>query len=154
MLPPFGWQAVLTDWQFAPVVTAAVVVFAAACTCGARGGSRAAIPPGPGRGGAPGCSWAVSPSSCWPRRAASARTTTCCSGTTWSSTCMLIMIAPPLLVLGQPVTLLLHASRNPLHTWAKRVVRSRVATLPDLAAVRPRGVRRHDRGTHLTGLSR
>ena len=41
---------------------------------------------------------------------------------------MLIMIAPPLLVLGQPVTLLLHASRNPLHTWAKRVVRSRVAT--------------------------
>ncbi len=41
---------------------------------------------------------------------------------------MLIMIAPPLLVLGQPVTLLLHASRNPLHTWAKRVVRSRVVT--------------------------
>src|SRR6202007_2217701 len=40
---------------------------------------------------------------------------------------MLIMIAPPLLVGGQPVTLLLHASRNPLHTWAKRAVRSRTA---------------------------
>ena len=41
---------------------------------------------------------------------------------------MLIMIAPLLLIFGQPITLLLHASRNPLHTWAKRVVRSRVAT--------------------------
>ncbi len=38
---------------------------------------------------------------------------------------MLIMIAPPLLVAGQPVTLLLHASRNPLHTGVKRLIRSR-----------------------------
>jgi len=38
------------------------------------------------------------------------------------------MVAPPLLIFGQPVTLLLHASRNPVHTWAKRAVRSRVAT--------------------------
>ena len=37
---------------------------------------------------------------------------------------MLLMIAPPLLVTGQPITLLLHASRNPLHTWVKRVLRS------------------------------
>ena len=41
---------------------------------------------------------------------------------------MLIMVAPAMLVTGQPVTLLLHASRNPLHTWAKRAVRSRVVT--------------------------
>ena len=41
---------------------------------------------------------------------------------------MLIMVAPAMLVVGQPVTLLLHASRNPLHTWAKRAVRSRVVT--------------------------
>ena len=41
---------------------------------------------------------------------------------------MLIMVAPAMLVTGQPVTLLLHASRNPLHTWTKRVVRSRVVT--------------------------
>jgi cytochrome c oxidase assembly factor CtaG len=41
---------------------------------------------------------------------------------------MLLMIAPPLLIFGQPVTLLLHASRNPLHTWAKRLVRSRVVS--------------------------
>ena len=30
MLPAFGWQAVLTQWEFAPVVTVAVVVAAAA----------------------------------------------------------------------------------------------------------------------------
>ena len=29
MLPPFGWSAVVTQWQFAPVVTAFAVVFAA-----------------------------------------------------------------------------------------------------------------------------
>jgi putative copper resistance protein D len=39
---------------------------------------------------------------------------------------MLLMIAPPLLVVGQPATLLLHASRNPLHTWTKKTLRSRV----------------------------
>jgi putative copper resistance protein D len=41
---------------------------------------------------------------------------------------MLLMVAPPLLIAGQPLTLLLHASRNPLHTWAKRALRSRVAS--------------------------
>ena len=41
---------------------------------------------------------------------------------------MLLMVAPPLLIAGQPLTLLLHASRNPLHTWAKRVLRSPVAS--------------------------
>ena len=39
---------------------------------------------------------------------------------------LLLMVAPPLLVVGQPATLLLHASRNPLHTWAKKVLRSGV----------------------------
>jgi putative copper resistance protein D len=67
---------------------------------------------------------------------------------------LLLMVAPPLLVAGQPVTLLLHASRNPLHTWAKRAVRSRVAsflTWPPfgLAAYCATIV-----GTHLTVLSR
>ena len=41
---------------------------------------------------------------------------------------LLLMVAPPLLVLGEPATLLLHASRNPLHTWTKKVLRSRVVT--------------------------
>lgn len=38
---------------------------------------------------------------------------------------LLIMVAPPLLVYGRPVTLLLHASRNPWHGRAIRVLRSR-----------------------------
>src|SRR6202453_2917482 len=41
---------------------------------------------------------------------------------------LLLMVAPPLLVVGQPATLLLHASRNPVHTWAKRAMRSRVVS--------------------------
>jgi cytochrome c oxidase assembly factor CtaG len=41
---------------------------------------------------------------------------------------MLIMVAPPLLIFGQPITLLLHASRNPLHAGVKKVLRSRVAS--------------------------
>src|SRR5499427_7074166 len=66
---------------------------------------------------------------------------------------MLLMVAPPMLVAAQPVTLLLHASRNPVHTWAKRAVRSRVAsflTWPvfGLAAYAATIV-----GTHLTGLT-
>src|SRR5260370_37274676 len=39
---------------------------------------------------------------------------------------LLLMVAPPMLVVGRPATLLLHASRNPLHTWAKKSLRSRV----------------------------
>ena len=41
---------------------------------------------------------------------------------------LLIMIAPVLLVLGRPVTLLLHSAGNPVHTWVKRAVRSRIVT--------------------------
>ena len=65
---------------------------------------------------------------------------------------MLIMIAPPMLVVGQPFTLLLHASRNPLHTWAKRVMRSRVVsflTWPPFGLAAYAAV---IAGTHLTGL--
>lgn len=38
---------------------------------------------------------------------------------------LLIMVAPPLLVYGRPVTLLLHATRNPWHGRVIRVVRSK-----------------------------
>src|ERR1700683_3546098 len=41
---------------------------------------------------------------------------------------MLLMVAPPLLVVGQPATLLLHPSRKPVPTWAKKVLRSHVVT--------------------------
>ena len=65
---------------------------------------------------------------------------------------LLLMVAPPLLVLGQPATLLLHASRNPLHTWTKKVLRSRLVTAitwPPFGAALYVGV---IVGTHLTGF--
>jgi putative copper resistance protein D len=37
---------------------------------------------------------------------------------------LLIMVAPPLLVYGRPVTLLLHAVHNPWHSRVKRLLRS------------------------------
>lgn len=151
MLPPFGWTAVVTRWQFAPVVTAIVVVLAALYLCGV---------------------WRVRrrhPARPWPVW----RTAMFLAGLAvivlatqsgigsyddvlfWDHMIqhlMLIMVAPPLMVTGQPVTLLLHASRNPLHTWVKRLLRSRV-----IAAITwpPLGVAAYAAtivGTHLTSF--
>jgi putative copper resistance protein D len=63
---------------------------------------------------------------------------------------LLIMVAPPLLVFGRPVTLLLHATGNPVHTWVKRAIRSRAVTAltwPPGAALLYAAV---VAGTHLT----
>jgi len=127
MLRPFGWQAVVTVWQFAPIVTGAVVILAALYLWGVLRVARR------------------HPARPWPAW----RTAMFLGGLAvvvlatesgigsyddvlfWDHMVqhlMLIMIAPPLLIFGQPITLLLHASRNPVHTWAKRVVRSRVAS--------------------------
>jgi cytochrome c oxidase assembly factor CtaG len=127
LLPPFGVQAIVTDWQFAPVVTAAVVLAAGLYLWGVVRVARR------------------HPARPWPAW----RTGMFLGGLAvvvlatesgigsyddllfWDHMVqhlMLIMIAPVLLIFGQPITLLLHASRNPLHTWAKRVVRSRVAS--------------------------
>jgi putative copper resistance protein D len=65
---------------------------------------------------------------------------------------LLIMVAPPLLIAGRPIVLLLHASRNPLHRWTKAVIRSRVVTAltcPPVAAVIYTAT---IVGTHLTGF--
>ena len=127
MLRPFGWQAVVTVWQFAPIVTGAVVILAALYLWGVLRVARR------------------HPARPWPAW----RTAMFLGGLAvvvvatesgigsyddvlfWDHMVqhlMLIMVAPALLIFGQPITLLLHASRNPLHTWAKRVVRSRVAS--------------------------
>ncbi len=127
MRPPFGWSAVLTQWQSAPVVTASVVIIAALYLWGVvRVGRQHPVRP-------------------WPRW----RTGLFLAGLAvivialqsgigsyddvlfWDHMVqhlMLIMVAPPLLIFGQPLTLLLHASRNPLHTWVKNVLRSKVAS--------------------------
>ena len=151
MLPRFGWQAALTHWEFAPVVTAITAVIAALYLWGA---------------------WRVArrhPARPWPWW----RTAFFLGGLLvivlatesgigaydelfWVHMIqhlMLIMIAPPLLVLGQPVTLLLHASRNPLHTWTKRVIRSRAVTIVTWPPVGFAAYAAVIVATHLTGLT-
>ncbi|HEX4833109.1 MAG TPA: cytochrome c oxidase assembly protein [Trebonia sp.] len=122
-LPPFSWSQALTNWQFAPVVTGVTIVMAALYIWGMARVQRR------------------HPARPWPLWRAGmfllgllvvAFATEGGVGTYddtlfWDHMIqhlMLLMIAPPLLVTGQPATLLLHASRNPLHTWAKRVLRS------------------------------
>ena len=151
MLPPFGLGAALAHWQFAPIVTAVTLV--SACLYGwgvARVGRRHPARP-------------------WPHW----RTAMFLGGLAvvvlatqsgigayddilfWDHMVqhlMLIMVAPPLLIAGQPITLLLHASRNPLHTWTKKFLRSRVIsaiTWPPLVTALYAGV---IIGTHLTGF--
>ena len=150
-LPPFGWHAVVTQWQFSPVVTSLAAVLAVLYLYGAwRVARRHPARPWP----------------CW-------RTGMFLGGLAvmvmatesgigayddvlfWNHMIqhlMLIMIAPAMLVVGRPVTLLLHASRNPLHTWAKRLVRSRVLTAltwpPFVVGLYIVTIV----GTHLTGL--
>src|SRR5260370_28511754 len=127
MLPPFGLSAVLTHWQFGPIVTAFAAASAALYGWGVVRVARR------------------HPARPWPAW----RTAMFLGGLAvlvlatqsgvgayddilfWDHMVqhlMLIMVAPPLLIVGQPITLLLHASKNPLHTWVKRVVRSRVAS--------------------------
>lgn len=124
MLPPFGWSAVLTHWQFAPIVSSAVVISAGLYGWGVVRVARR------------------HPARPWPawRAAMFAAGLAVVVIATQSGIgvyddllfwdhmiqhLMLIMVAPPLLIVAQPITLLLHASRNPLHTWTKRVLRSR-----------------------------
>ncbi|HEV2373535.1 MAG TPA: cytochrome c oxidase assembly protein [Streptosporangiaceae bacterium] len=151
-MPPFTVQTVATHWESAPVVTAAVAVSAGLYLWGAwRVGRRHPARPWP-----------------WWRSALflgglAVVVIAIQSGIGayddvlfWDHMVqhlMLLMIAPPMLVAGQPVTLLLHASRNPLHSWAKRAVRSRVVTFltwpPFTVAFYTATVA----GTHLTNLA-
>jgi len=122
-LPPFTWSEALTNWQFAPIVTTGVVLAAGLYAWGMIRVRRR------------------HPARPWPLLrgvafllgllvvvfATESGVGTYDDTLFWDHMIqhlMLLMIAPPLLVTGQPMTLLLHASRNPLHTWAKRVLRS------------------------------
>jgi cytochrome c oxidase assembly factor CtaG len=152
MLPPLGWQAVLTQWELAPIVTALTAITAVLYLWGVLRVRRR------------------HPARPWPLW----RTAFFLGGLVvvvlatqsglgayddvlfWDHMVqhlMLIMIAPPMLVVGQPVTLLLHASHNPLHTWTKRVIRSRVVTFLTWP---PFGLVAYAAtivATHLTGLT-
>jgi putative copper resistance protein D len=151
MLPPFGWHAVLEHWEFAPVVTAVAAVAAALYLWGAlRVARRHPARPWP-----------------WWRAAMFFGGLAVIVLATQSGIgayddvlfwdhmiqhLMLVMIAPPLLVVGQPFTLLLHASRNPVHTWAKRVTRSRAISFLTWPPFGLAAYAATIAGTHLTGL--
>ncbi len=122
-LPPFGWAAAVTNWHFAPVVTTFTVIVAAAYLWGVLR-VRERHPRRP---------WPLPRTILFLLGLLVVNLATQSGIGTYDDTLfwdhmiqhlMLIMVAPPLLVAGQPVTLLLHASRNPLHTWAKRIIRS------------------------------
>ena len=151
MLPPFSVSAALSQWQWAPVVTAIAVVAAAAYLWGVLRVARR------------------HPARPWPRW----RTGMFLGGLFvivlasesgigsyddvlfWDHMIqhlLLIMVAPALLIAGRPVTLLLHASRNPLHTWAKRVARSRAATALTWSAFGIAAYAATIAGTHLTSF--
>lgn len=66
---------------------------------------------------------------------------------------MLIMVAPALLVTGRPLILALHASRNPLHTRLKRLLRSGPVTLLSNPLVAIPIYSAVVVGTHLTGYN-
>ncbi len=127
MLPPFGLTAVVTQWQAAPVVSTTIAVAAALYIWGVIRVRRR------------------HPARPWPAW----RTAMFLGGLFvvlvalqsgigsyddvlfWDHMIqhlLLVMVAPPLLIVGRPVTLLLHASRNPLHGWAIRVLRSPVVS--------------------------
>jgi cytochrome c oxidase assembly factor CtaG len=150
-LPPLTGHTAFSQWEFAPVVTAGVAVLAALYLVGVLRVRR------------------DHPARPWPWL----RTLAFLAGlativlATQSSIgayddvlfsvhmiqhLMLIMIAPVLLVAGRPVMLLLHASRNPMHRWTMRVVRSRVVTAltcpPVAAAIYGATIV----GTHLTSF--
>jgi cytochrome c oxidase assembly factor CtaG len=137
MLAPFGLPAVLTQWQFAPVVTGFAIVAVALYGWGVvRVGRRHPARP-----------WPAWRTSMFTAGIAIIVLATQSGIGVYDDLLfydhmvqhlLLLMVAPPLLIAGQPLTLLLHASRNPLHTWAKRVIRSRVAgflTWPVLGAL-------------------
>src|SRR6516165_10082132 len=150
-LPPFSLPEVVTRWQFAPVATAFVVLAAGLYLWGVLRVRRR------------------HPARPWPLH----RTVLFLGGLAviviatesgvgryddvlfWDHMVqhlLLLMVAPPMLVLGQPATLLLHASRNPLHTWTKKFLRSRVVswlTWPPFTVSLYVAV---IVGTHLTGL--
>jgi cytochrome c oxidase assembly factor CtaG len=151
MLPPFGLSQALGRWQWAPVVTVIVALMAALYLWGVvRVGRRHPARP-------------------WPRwrtgiflggllvivLATESGVGTYDDTLFWDHMIqhlLLIMVAPALLVAGRPVTLLMHASRNPVHTWVKRIVRSRVAAALTFPAFGIAAYTATIVGTHLTGF--
>jgi cytochrome c oxidase assembly factor CtaG len=137
LLPPFGVSAALTQWQFAPVVTGFAIIAVGLYGWGVIRVQRRH----------PARPWPVWRTCIFTAGVAIIVLATQSGIGAYDDLLfydhmvqhlLLLMVAPPLLIAGQPLTLLLHASRNPLHTWAKRIVRSpivRFLTWPVFGAV-------------------
>ncbi len=126
-LPPLTAATAVRVWQFAPLASATLLVLAAAYLTGVR---RVAAQH-------PGCPWPGGRTLAFLAGLGVVAVATQSSLGAYDDILfsvhmvqhlLLIMVAPPLLVLGRPVTLLLHAAGNPVHTWVKRAVRSPVVT--------------------------
>jgi putative copper resistance protein D len=152
MLPPFGWQAVLIQWQAAPAVTAFVVIAAGLYLWGVVRVARR------------------HPARPWPLwrtgmflgglavvvLATQSGVGSYDDALFWDHMVqhlMLIMVAPPFLIFGQPITLLLHASRNPLHGWVKRLLRSGPASFLTWPVFGFAAYAAAIVGAHLTGVA-
>lgn len=126
-MTPLTWRAALTAWQFAPLVSAALIALAAGYAgCAVRVRRRHPARP-----------WPVTTALAFYGGLAVVAIATQSSIGVYDDVLfsdhmvqhvLLIMVAPPLLVAGRPVTLLLHACGNPLHRLAKRAVRSPAVT--------------------------
>src|SRR6202050_2182604 len=150
-LPPVSGLEIVTQWQFAPVVTVLVVVAAGLYLWGVLRVRRRH----------PARPWPLWRSALFLGGLAVVVLATQSGIGSYDDILfwdhmvqhlLLLMVAPPLLVVGQPVTLLLHASRNPLHTWTKKLLRSHVVTWitwPPLGVALYVGV---IVGTHLTSF--
>jgi cytochrome c oxidase assembly factor CtaG len=150
-LPPFSWTEALTNWQFAPVVTGVTAVAAALYLWGVVRVARRH----------PNRPWPVLRTAAFLGGLLVVVLATQSGIGTYDDTLfwdhmiqhvMLIMIAPPLLVGGEPITLLLHASRNPLHTQVKKVLRSRPVHWLTWPAVGVVAYSATIVGTHLTSF--
>ena len=144
MLPAFGWQAVLTQWEFAPVVTAAVLAVGALYLWGAwRVGRRHPARPWP---------W-------WRTGMFLAGLAVVVIATQsgigayddvlfWDHMIqhlLLIMVAPPLLVVGAAVHPAAAREPEPAAQLGQAGDALPGGQLPHLAAVRARRLRRDDR---------
>jgi putative copper resistance protein D len=135
-LPPLTAADALISWHFAPVVSAVLILLAVAYLGGVLVvGRRHPVRP-----------WPVGRSAAFMLGLATVAVATQSSIGVYDDVLfsvhmmqhlLLIMVAPPLLILGRPVTLLLHAARNPVHARVKRILRSPVVsglTCPPVAA--------------------
>jgi cytochrome c oxidase assembly factor CtaG len=151
MLPPFSWSEAATNWQFAPVVTGFTAILAALYLWGAFR-VRKRHPRRP---------WPLGRTILFLLGLLVINLATQSGIGTYDDTLfwdhmiqhlMLLMIAPPLLVSGMPVTLLLHASRNPVHAWVIRIIRSKPVTWITWPAVGIVAYAAVIVGTHLTNF--